>query len=285
MHRLSEADARTFACGGISAIVLAFACKTERDRKTSRIPLQEKKGEPDQRNQRDQRDRPDQPEARIEASLRSAGLSGYFGAAAYRKARLLLAGTGLAVGLIVGSALSPELAALLAVTGAAIGFGSLAQAVRAERDERLSALDRDLPEMLEVVALGLRSGLSFDRSFELYHEHFETTFARECTTAQRCWFLGLASREEALRDLAASYDSPLLARSVESIVRALRFGTGLAESLESAAAEARAVRKARREERIAKAPVKMMVPTGTLILPAMLILVLGPILLELIEGI
>lgn len=263
-------------------IVLAFACRTERDRKTSRIPLQEKKGEPDRRDRRDRRDR---PEARIEASLRSAGLSGYFGAAAYRKARLLLAGTGLAAGLVVGSALSPELAALLAVAGAAIGFRSLAQAVRAERDERLSALDRDLPEMLEVVALGLRSGLSFDRSFELYHEHFETTFARECTTAQRCWFLGLASREEALRDLATSYDSPLLARSVESIVRALRFGTGLAESLESAAAEALAVRKARREERIAKAPVKMMVPTGTLILPAMLILVLGPILLELIEGI
>lgn len=42
--------------------------------------------------------------------------------------------------------------------------------------------------------------------------------------------------------------------------------------------------RAQVEERVAKAPVKMMVPTGTLILPAMLLLVLGPVLLELMEG-
>ena len=51
-----------------------------------------------------------------------------------------------------------------------------------------------------------------------------------------------------------------------------------------AAEQARAARKAQVEERVAKAPVKMMIPTGTLILPAMLLLVLGPVLLELMEG-
>ena len=44
------------------------------------------------------------------------------------------------------------------------------------------------------------------------------------------------------------------------------------------------MRKTRLQEAIAKAPVKMMLPTGTLILPAMLLLVLGPVLLELMEG-
>ena len=63
-----------------------------------------------------------------------------------------------------------------------------------------------------------------------------------------------------------------------------RFGSSLAESLESAAAEARAEHRARLEERVAKAPVKMMMPTGALILPAMLLLVLGPVLLELANG-
>lgn len=42
---------------------------------------------------------------------------------------------------------------------------------------------------------------------------------------------------------------------------------------------------ARLEERVAKAPVKMMMPTGALILPAMLLLVLGPVLLELANGV
>ena len=84
--------------------------------------------------------------------------------------------------------------------------------------------------------------------------------------------------------MAATYDSKLLARLVESVVRSLRFGSSLADGLDALAAEAREVRKTRLQEAIAKAPVKMMLPTGTLILPAMLLLVLGPVLLELMEG-
>ena len=53
---------------------------------------------------------------------------------------------------------------------------------------------------------------------------------------------------------------------------------------EGAALEAGSGYKARRQEAVAKAPVKMMVPTGVLILPAMLMLVLGPVLLELAGG-
>ena len=102
--------------------------------------------------------------------------------------------------------------------------------------------------MLEVVALGLRSGLSFDRGFALYGSHFDSDLARACVGAQHAWSLGLTNREDALRDLAASYDSPLFARVVENMVRSLRFGSSLAEGLESAAAEARAVHRAQVEE-------------------------------------
>ena len=162
--------------------------------------------------------------------------------------------------------------------------GAMPRAVKRAQRERADGLESDLSEMLEVVALGLRSGLSFDRGFALYGSHFDSDLARACVGAQHAWSLGLTNREDALRDLAASYDSPLFARVVESMVRSLRFGSSLAEGLESAAAEARAVHRAQVEERVAKAPVKMMVPTGTLILPAMLLLVLGPVLLELMEG-
>ncbi len=138
--------------------------------------------------------------------------------------------------------------------------------------------------MHDVLALGLRSGLSFDRSFELYCDHFDTSFSAECATALSMWKAGLVSRKDALSRIADSYDSPEFHRVVEMTVRSLRLGTSLAGLLEEAAREARAVRKARREEAVAKASVKMMVPTGTLILPAMLIMVLGPVLLELVAG-
>ena len=84
--------------------------------------------------------------------------------------------------------------------------------------------------------------------------------------------------------MSDSYASVMFSRVIENIVRSLRFGSSLAESLEAAASEARSAYRARKQEQVAKAPVKMMVPTGALMLPAMLLLVVGPVLLELMEG-
>ena len=75
----------------------------------------------------------------------------------------------------------------------------------------------------------------------------------------------------------------LFDRFAENIIRSVRFGTSMAKAL-TLAVEARAIRKAKLEERVAKAPVKMMLPVATLILPAMLMLVMGPIMLDLMEG-
>ncbi len=141
---------------------------------------------------------------------------------------------------------------------------------------RREDLERELPQMLAMVSLGLRGGLTFERSFSLYAEGFSTDFARACLCAQRRWEIALAAREDALRDLACSYGSDLLEQAVESMIRSLRFGTALSENLEALAHEARNQYRTRCEETIARAPVKMLVPTGTLILPAMLILVMGP---------
>lgn len=215
---------------------------------------------------------------------KQAGLERVVSPGGFCEAAVRLTCAGGLAGALVGAVFSTELAVLGALAGAAGGALAMPRAVKRARRERADGLERDLSEMLEVVALGLRSGLSFDRGFALYGAHFASELACACASAQRAWSMGLTNRDDALRDLAASYDSPLFARVAESMVRSLRFGSSLAEGLESAAAEARAVHRAQVEEQVAKAPVKMMVPTGTLILPAMLLLVLGPVLLELMEG-
>ncbi len=216
--------------------------------------------------------------------VKRAGLEGRVDEDGLRAARLRLAGMGAAAGAVVGAVISLEMGLLLAAVAAAAGLYAPTWALRRLERERALELERSLPEMLEVVALGLRSGLSFDRSFQLYSMHFLSSFARSCASAQKSWSLGLRTRDEALRELAQSYRSDQLERTAERIVRSLRFGSALAPDLEAAAAEARARRRSQVEERVAKAPVKMMVPTGALILPAMLILILGPILLELMQG-
>lgn len=216
--------------------------------------------------------------------IRRAGFAGQLDPRSIGAAqRKLAGGLGVAGGLL-GAAISPELGLVIACLGLLGGWLAPEGALRRFERKRAIELEKSLPEMLEVVALGLRSGLSFDRSLQLYSAHFPSSFAQACSSAQKSWSLGLRTREEALRELVKSYRSDQLERTIERIIRSLRFGSALAPDLESAAAEARARRRAQVEERVAKAPVKMMVPTGALILPAMLIMVLGPVLLELMNS-
>ena len=223
--------------------------------------------------------------ARFEEQVGKAGLSGTVSAQACCEGAVRLAAAGAAAGALLGCTASNELAAVGCMAVGIAGAAAPGRAVRGARRLRAQELERSMSEMLEVVALGVRSGLSFDRSLQLYTGHFDDGLARECAAAQRSWQAGLAARQDALRALAQGYDNPLFSRTVSAIIRSLRFGTSLGEVLEQSAEQARAARKAQVEERVAKAPVKMMIPTGTLILPAMLLLVLGPVLLELMEGI
>lgn len=213
-----------------------------------------------------------------------AGMAKTLSIAAFCELRVRLAVAGALAGFLLGLVFSTELALVLACVGGVLGAVLPFLAVRQAISDRAAVAERHLSEMLEVVALGLRSGLTFDRGFALYGAYFDNEFARSCTKAYRSWALGLCSREEALRQLAASYDMPALGRVVESILRSLRFGSALAGVLDEAGRQARAGCKAALEERVAKAPVKMMLPTGALILPAMLLLILGPVLLELAGG-
>lgn len=213
-----------------------------------------------------------------------SGVEGRLTDEGYGEARTRLALAGAIVGAALGSVATVELGMVLAVAGLAAGWQALPWALDQRSRCRAEAMERDLSEMLDVMALGMRSGLSFDRSLELYTGHFDTLLAAAFRSAHRQWACGLVGRDEALRAVAASYASPLLGRVVENMIRSLRFGATMADNLEDAAREARNGYKARKQEQVAKAPVKMMVPTGVLILPAMLMLVLGPVLLELAGG-
>lgn len=213
--------------------------------------------------------------------LRRTGLSGLVDPGAIgglRRDLSLALGVG---GLLLGFAFSELLGCLLLVVFFSLGWRIPLMALRRERDARSNAVESDLARMLEVVVLGLRGGLSFDRALSYFGRFFQGSLARSCVLAQTQWSYGLCSRDEALRNLADSYESKLVGRAVESIIRSLRYGTSLADDLSDAAASARLQRRSRLEEVVAKAPVKMLLPVGALILPAMLILVVGPILLEL----
>lgn len=149
-----------------------------------------------------------------------------------------------------------------------------------QRDHRREA---ELPRMLDILAMGMHAGLSFDAAFGLYVHRFDTELAVFCRERFEVWERGLISRNDGLKQLAEQLNMPLFTRFSGAACRSLRYGIPLAPLTKEYAAQARTEYRNKQKEQVLKAPVKMLLPTGTLILPAMMMLVVGPIVLDVTE--
>lgn len=150
---------------------------------------------------------------------------------------------------------------------------------RRERAVR-EACDQQLDVMADTLAFAVRSGLAFDAALELYCSRFDGELPQQMRSALTQWRSGVASREQALEGVAQRVGSKQLARFADTVVQAVEFGSPLSGMLEQLARDVRLQRHDEIERRVEKAPVKMLIPMGTCILPAMLILVMGPVLLQ-----
>lgn len=143
---------------------------------------------------------------------------------------------------------------------------------------------RDLPDMIDILTLGLQAGLSFDAALDAYLERFDTPLAAEFELAQRSYQLGMCSRRQAFRRLCERVPDDAVMRFVTVVVEALALGAPLLSTFSTLSFELRRYQKLKLEERIARAPVKLLMPLGLCVLPAVLILLMGPVLIQMIAG-
>ena len=106
---------------------------------------------------------------------------------------------------------------------------------RGQKD-RLRARDKgrcldELPELIDVVALGMSAGISFDAALGIYCEKYDTMLARELADAKRSWDLGLTTRSEALHALAERLEVPAFSTFVDTATESLAFGAPLTRAL------------------------------------------------------
>lgn len=141
-----------------------------------------------------------------------------------------------------------------------------------------SATLGEVSEMIDVVRLGLSAGLSFDAALEIFCAHRSTPLAKRLDRARLSWQMGMGSREGELLEAARDLDVRALETFAVAVGQALALGAPLAESLAAQGREIRAAHRAAVEREIERAPVKLLIPTGTLILPALLLSILGPLL-------
>ena len=141
-----------------------------------------------------------------------------------------------------------------------------------------NAIIKEMPRMLDVLTLGLSSGLSFDSSLDLYCNRCSGVLSEKMNQALLSWQMGATTRSTALEEIAVEYGITSLLSFASVVTESLAFGTPLSDSLERQAGTIRDDQRAALEAEIEKVPVKMLLPLGTLIVPAMLIAILGPLL-------
>jgi tight adherence protein C len=194
-------------------------------------------------------------------------------------AKVALAAGALVVGL-VAVALLPGIRPPLAPTVPLLALAAYRApdfALAREGARRRAELERQVPSLAALLVVGAEAGLSPAASFRRAAAVLSPPLGEEARVAVRQMDLG-TPMEEALRDLAGRAGVPTLARLVLVLARSQRAGAPLGPALRAQAEDLRAEQRTRAEELARRAPVKMLFPLVFLVLPAFLLLTVGPVL-------
>ena len=149
---------------------------------------------------------------------------------------------------------------------------------KSETRERGIRVSKEMAGFLDMLTLGLGAGLSFDSSLDLYCKRCDTELSKLLWDCMLQWQMGVKSRQDALEVMADELKVQSVTRFVSTVSEALAFGSPLSATLERQAKVIRHEQRALIEEEIERVPIKMLIPLGTLIVPAMLLAILGPLL-------
>jgi tight adherence protein C len=146
-----------------------------------------------------------------------------------------------------------------------------------KRTERISGA---LPDALDLLAVTVEAGLSFDAAIAKLVDVFEGPLAEEFGRTLGEIRIG-ETRQDALKKLADRVGTPEFASFTRAVIQADQYGSSLGKILHVQAEDTRLRRQAAAEERAMKAPIKMLFPTVAFIFPAMFLVILGPAFLNL----
>jgi tight adherence protein C len=171
------------------------------------------------------------------------------------------------------------------VLAAACGYYAPAYWLRRAIAARKDALQRAIPDALDLMVVCVEAGLGLDQAIgrvgeEVKRAHPELSdelniLALELRTG--------VSRQEALRNLAHRTDLEEVRNLVALLVQTDRFGTSIGQALRVHADSMRTTRRLKAEELAAKLPVKMLLPLIFFIFPSMFMVVIGPACIKMIR--
>jgi tight adherence protein C len=181
--------------------------------------------------------------------------------------------------------LNPTQVAIAVLLGIVAGAYGPNLYVRNAATKRRKALQRGLPDTLDLLVICAEAGQTLDAALGRVAREMETAcppVADEFSlTALE---LGLLpDRRQALDHLNARTNMASIRGVVNTLLQTERYGTPLAQSLRILAAEFRHERLMRAETKAAKLPATLTVPMILFIMPSLFVVLIGPAILRVLD--
>ena len=155
-------------------------------------------------------------------------------------------------------------------------------------DRRIQATEEDisksLPSTIDLINICIRSGMNLERAIARVAEEATGPLEIDLNTVAERASLG-DSIEDAVKTLAANQEISIATSTfLSTIARATRLGVPLGQVIQQTADDMRKRQIDVVKTSAAKLPVKILMPLMLLLLPAVLLVVLGPAVLSLVDG-
>jgi tight adherence protein C len=196
----------------------------------------------------------------------------------YVGSRVGMAILGLAVVLAIGNS-----SLFLLVGVPAFGFFLPRFVLKRLIKKRQRLITLGLPDALDLTVICVEAGLALDQAMmrvgeDLRHAHPELSDEFHLINLE---MRAGKPRSEALRNLWERTGVNDIRALVATLVQTDRFGTSVAQALRVHSDSLRTERRQRAEEQAAKTTIKMVIPLALFIMPSILIVSIGPALIQL----
>ncbi|EYD76716.1 Type II/IV secretion system protein TadC, associated with Flp pilus assembly [Rubellimicrobium mesophilum DSM 19309] len=152
--------------------------------------------------------------------------------------------------------------------------------------ERRRRIEEAFPNALDLLQVSVEAGLGFDAAMTRVGNELAPVspdLSWEFLSVQRQVQAG-RPREAALADMAARTGVETVRSFASVVTQSMQFGTSMSEALTAYAAEMRLYREMKAQEMANKLPVKMSAVLASLMLPAMVLITLGPVVIRFIRN-
>jgi tight adherence protein C len=171
---------------------------------------------------------------------------------------------------------------LFALVAAGLGWVVPETMMQSKAKHRGKEIQRDLPDILDLLTVSVEAGLGFDAALVKVVERKKGPLADEFGTVLREIRVG-KPRRDALRELSERVTVDDITSLVSAVIQADQLGVGISNILRIQAEQVRTKRRQEAEESAMKAPIKMLFPLVFFIFPTLFVVLLGPAIIQIAE--